>query len=590
MPPLPQSPLREPSLLALGLTVLVLLMPSVDARQAVPAGMCRVDGKASSGAIPLPGVSLIFKAGDVAAAATSTEADGRYSAVLKPGPYHLSVTFSGFTAVERDVTLEGASCGQTLDFQLTLLARTARAARPGPAGGRGATASQPFEAVAVQQQAAGGLVTESAAEREAEEAAARQLLPPGFSNESPAQAVTFTGNTASLDRGMLGERFEAMGRGEFDPVTGELPAGFGIPGALEATGDAGSAVRAAEAGPEDRQDVEVRADPADRAAAGPVGAATSRSAARGGRQNTYNATANYTFGGSPLDAAPYQLRADSSPGRAPYTRQNFGGTFGGPLKIPGIYDGTRKTNFTVTYNGNRGDDLFDQYATVPSEAMRTGNFATASAQLVDPRTGLPLAGNQIPLASMSPAARALLQYIPSPNLPGTTPQLSLHDDDRVGGGQHQRPHHAQLHAGARRGAAAGRRRIRRPRRRRAGADAASRAPASCMNGAGAVPAQRQRAHQRVPDARRAQRPSSSLAVPISLNIAHRRTLHNVIVNLSRTSSTTINQYANVQDVAGDAGITGVATDPFDWGVPELSFSQPLEPARRRRRRDAPIAA
>ena len=80
--------------------------------------------------------------------------------------------------------------------------------------------------MAVQQQAAGALVTETATEREAEEAAARQLLPPGFSNESPSQAVTFTGNTASLDRGMLGERFEAMGRGEFDPVDWRAAAGF----------------------------------------------------------------------------------------------------------------------------------------------------------------------------------------------------------------------------------------------------------------------------------------------------------------------------------------------------------------------------
>ena len=41
----------------------------------------------------------------------------------------------------------------------------------------------------------------------------------------------------------------------------------------------------------------------------------------------------------------------------------------------------------------------------------------------------------------------------------------------------------------------------------------------------------------------------------------------------------MNQYAYVEDVAGDAGITGVATDPFDWGVPQLSFST-FERARR----------
>ena len=65
---------------------------------------------------------------------------------------------------------------------------------------------------------------------------------------------------------------------------------------------------------------------------------------------------------------------------------------------------------------------------------------------------------------------------------------------------------------------------------------------------------------------------SSLTVPVSLNIQHRRTSHSVNVNFSRTSSQSLNQYAYVEDVAGAAGITGVATDPFDWGVPQLSFS------------------
>ena len=65
---------------------------------------------------------------------------------------------------------------------------------------------------------------------------------------------------------------------------------------------------------------------------------------------------------------------------------------------------------------------------------------------------------------------------------------------------------------------------------------------------------------------------SSLAVPVSLNIQHKRTTHNVTANYSRTTSDGLNQYAFVQDVAGAAGIGGVSTDPFDWGVPQLSFS------------------
>ena len=42
--------------------------------------------------------------------------------------------------------------------------------------------------------------------------------------------------------------------------------------------------------------------------------------------------------------------------------------------------------------------------------------------------------------------------------------------------------------------------------------------------------------------------------------------------MTRSTSTSTNRYAYLVDVAGDAGINGVSTDPFTWGVPSLSFS------------------
>jgi hypothetical protein len=590
MPRTPLSPVREPSLLALGLTALVLLMPSIDARQAVPAGMCRVEGKASAAGAPLPGVSVTFTTGDLPSAATSTETDGRYSAVLKPGAYRVSATLTGFTAIEREVTLEGAGCGQTLDLELALRPRTARAAPPAgrgpqPAVGRGG-GSPPFETIAVQQQVAGALIAEAAIDRDAEETAARQLLPPGFTNESPAQAVTFTGNSATLDRGMLGERFEALGRGELDPVTGEMPAGFGVPGGPGGEGGRGFGGPGGRGGPGGLGGRSGPGGPGAGGRGGPGGRGDFALGGRGGRQNVYNATANYTVGGSALDAAPYQLRADATPGRAPYTRQSFAGTVGGPLKIPGIYDGARRTNFTVTYNGNRGDELFDQYATVPSEAMRTGNFAAVSAQLVDPRTGLPLAGNQIPPASINPAARALLAYIPSPNLPGTTRNYHYTTTtDSIGDNISGRITHNFTPGTAGRGGGRG---------GPGGRGGAGRGGRGQQGTTVMLTGQLQ---YRRSDAERVNvfptlgghADSSSLTLPISLNVAHRRTLHNLSVNLSRTSSSSVNHYANVLDVAGQAGIAGVATDPFDWGVPDLSFSslssvRDLDPSRRTDRR------
>ncbi len=65
---------------------------------------------------------------------------------------------------------------------------------------------------------------------------------------------------------------------------------------------------------------------------------------------------------------------------------------------------------------------------------------------------------------------------------------------------------------------------------------------------------------------------SSFSLPVSFNIAHRRLLHNVSVNFTRSTSGSQGKYAFVEDVAGAAGIEGVATDPAAWGVPTLSFS------------------
>jgi trimeric autotransporter adhesin len=570
------------------LTAAVLAMPPLDALQAVPAGMCRVQGKITSGPTPLPGVSLVFKNGDAVAAATSTETDGTYQAIVKPGAYHVSVALGGFSPVERDLAVDDAACGQTMDVQLALVPRTPRSAgaaanQAGRGRGGAANGTQPFEAIAVQQQAAGALVADTAADREAEEAAARQLLPPGFSSDVPSQAVTFTGNSASLDRGMLGDRFEALGRGEFGAATGELPPGFGIPGAPGGFGQDGLGGPGGRGGPGGPGGPGGRGGPG-----GPGGRGDFAIGGRGGRQNAYNATANYTFGGSILDAAPYQLRRDSVAGRAPYNRQNFGGTVGGPVRIPGVYDGTRRTNFTVSYNGNRGDELFDQYGTVPTEAMRTGNFTAASGRLIDPRTGLPIPGNQIPQEALSATSLALLRYIPSPNLPGATQNFHYTTTtDSIGDNFSGRITHNFTSTPAGRGG--GGRGGFGGRGGPAGRGGRGRQGTVVMLNAQVQYRRGDNERINVFPTLGGHAESSSLSLPISLNVNHRRTMHTVSFTLSKNSSQTVNRYANVLDVAGNAGISGVATDPFDWGVPDLSFTslssvRDVDPSKRTDRR------
>src|SRR5262249_43818703 len=55
-----------------------------------------------------------------------------------------------------------------------------------------------------------------------------------------------------------------------------------------------------------------------------------------------------------------------------------------------------------------------------TDAMRAGDFSSSGAAVVDPSTGRPFPGNQIPAGRIDPTAAALMPYIPSPNLPGAT--------------------------------------------------------------------------------------------------------------------------------------------------------------------------
>lgn len=553
-------------------------MGPLDAWQQAGGGACRVSGRAVSGTTPLPGVSVLIRIGDVVKTATSTDPDGTYHVALPAGSYDIAAELTGFTPLTRSITTAGAPCNQTIDFQLALAPRVPATATPAAAesarsaqGGRGAlpqpaaAGAQRFETLTVQTQAAAAAGIEPA---ETGDAAARLLLPPGFSTEGPTEAVAINGTMANLDRGMLNDRLDAIGRGEFNPTTGEFGQGFGPGG--QGFGGLGFGGPGGRGGPGGAG-----------GGGGPGGPAGARGdfalGGRGRGQNAYNLQSNYSFGGSALDSAPYQLQPGSAAQQRPYSRQGFGFTVGGPVRIPGLYKGDRRTNFTATYGGNRGGDLFDQYATVPSTAMRLGDFSSIPTALTDPATGLPLAGNQIPASRINAASLALLRFIPLPNLDGTSRNFhyvatNVSGMDNVS----LRVTHNFTPNVAGRGGPGG---------RGGGGRGGFGAPGGGAGGRGrgqqgtSVNMTAQLQYRRndndqnnVFPALGGQTTGSSVTLPVTLNIQRRRTLHNVSVNYSRTVSRSVNQYAFVDDVAGGAGITGVSTDPFDWGVPQLSFS------------------
>ena len=143
-----------------------------------------------------------------------------------------------------------------------------------------------------------------------------------------------------------------------------------------------------------------------------------RLAMAGGRggANRIRLQASYNLSGSPFDAAPYPLTANT--GEEPtYLNHRLTLNIGGPFKIPGIYKGKTGESFFLNYNGGFGGNLYEAYSIVPTAAWRAGDFSGSNVALIDPLTGLPFPNNRIPASRIDPAAQALLQYYPLPNQP-----------------------------------------------------------------------------------------------------------------------------------------------------------------------------
>jgi hypothetical protein len=90
------------------------LRSPLDARQS--AGGCRVSGRATNGATPLPGVSIMIKT-DSSSHATSTEAEGTYAINLGPGQYTLSAELTGFTLAKSKDDASNIGGGATVVAQ-----------------------------------------------------------------------------------------------------------------------------------------------------------------------------------------------------------------------------------------------------------------------------------------------------------------------------------------------------------------------------------------------------------------------------------------------------------------------------------------
>lgn len=103
---------------------------------------------------------------------------------------------------------------------------------------------------------------------------------------------------------------------------------------------------------------------------------------------------------------------------------DFGVSGGGPVYVPWLYKGKDKTFFFGTFEGFRFPRGATVQNTVPTQAMRNGDFSGETVTVRDPLTGQPFANNRIPDNRISPIAKQILSLYPLPNT-GSTAKLSV---------------------------------------------------------------------------------------------------------------------------------------------------------------------
>jgi hypothetical protein len=452
-----------------------------------------------------------------------------------------------FAPSTREIVLGEAS--SRADLELTLLSRTQQAERT-PQRPATARAGRGFQSLSVLQ----GLASAEAGNGNGADQIVPSGMPiPGVAADAATESVSFSGSNSSV--GMFGmstdELEQRMREGREEGGLGGGPGGGGPGGGGPGGGGPPSGGPPGRGGPG--------------GGFGGFGGGGGRGGPMvlgGGRGrfdiNRPHGSVYYSVGDSALDAAPYAL-SNSSVDKASYMRQRFGASLGGPLNIPGIYKGGSKTFFFVNYNGSRGDSPYDAFSFVPTVAERGGDFfGVAGVQLINPNNGQPIPGNNLQNAGLTinSAAQGLLQYIPLRNVNNAAPDApnfhfvtsTLNDGDDLNIRLNQ----------ALGGASNGRGR-------------GQRGPRNNLNFGFHYHAASANLTNPFPSVG-GHTSTRSFDVPIGYVRTFGKVINNGRLDFNRSRISTQNLYAFNQDITGDLGIAGVSTNPFDWGLPNLSFT------------------
>lgn len=507
-----------------------------------PAPAYQINGNVRSGKTPLPGVTIT---------ATNTLTGKKFSAATLPngtftlnglprGRYVLRAEFMGFATHTQEVTLNPESPSGKADVELLLASR--------------------------QPQQAGGLPALAAA-----------VAGRGF------QSLAIDATLSALSGGASGA---GSGNGQGAGDVSSLPLnGAGADAPTESFSIAGAQGRTQDFGGGSEDDIQDRVrefrERAGGLGGGPQGGGPGGGGGgvlsigrlpRGLNINQPHGVLYFSDDNAGLDAKSYSLSGLQTP-KASYNQARFGAFVGGPLNIPKIFNGGNKTFFFVGWNGTRGSAPYDAFSTVPTVAERGGDFSAVTyndgkpVQVYNPQTGQLFQDNgvlnKIPAANINSAAQALLAFIPTPNLSGNNQNFhyvtaSESNSDSVnvrlihnfssGGG----PGFGPFGGGG--GGGGGRRGTQNNLNFGLGWTRNSSdiiGPYPSLNGGTST---------------------QGLNASAGYTYGKGRVTNNLRFNYNHNHVATTNLYSNVLDVAGMAGIGGISTNPFDFGLPGITFT------------------
>lgn len=259
---------------------------------------------------------------------------------------------------------------------------------------------------------------------------------------------------------------------------------------------------------------------------------------RGGR-SLYSGNIGFQFGNSALDARPYSLSGQNTPKPA-YNHLMGMASFGGPIKIG---NPLRRPNFMVNYQWMRDRNATTASGLMPTALQRAGDFSQLGKALIDPAsaTGAPFPGNIIPQGRISPQAQALLRLYPNPNFAGDlynyqVPLKSISNADNLQARVNKTLNNKNT-----------------------------------MNGTFAI----SRTSNSGPSIFGFNDVTGQQGINSTVSWVHRftqRIFGTTTVGYSRATNRVTPYFANVRNIAAEAGITGTYQAPEDWGPPTLNFA------------------